>query len=85
MQMIYDSPSFCVVEFSDIGGEQQHPDGGYEIVDKALRREIFIGGAQANAFRDNVRALIDSEPSVDEVDDFLADYTGVMSQPLRLH
>ena len=84
MQMIYDSPSFCVVEFSDIEGEQ-HPAGGYEIVDKALRREIFIGGAQADAFRDNVSALIDSEPSVDEVDDFLSDYTGVMSQPLRLH
>ena len=85
MQMIYDSPSFCVVEFSDIGDAQQHPAGGYEIVDKALRREIFIGGAQADAFRDNVRALIDSEPSVDEVDDFLSDYTGVMSQPVRLH
>jgi hypothetical protein len=85
MQMIYDSPSFSVVEFSDIGDTQQHPDGGYEIVDKALRREIFIGGAQANAFRDNVRALIESEPSVDEVDDFLSGYTSVMSQPLRLH
>jgi hypothetical protein len=85
MQMIYDSPSFCVVEFSDIGNGEQSAAGGYEIVDKALRREIFIGGAQADAFRDNVRALIESEPSVDEVDEFLADYTGVMSQPLRLH
>lgn len=85
MQMIYDSPSFCVVEFNELGGSDTPRGGGYEIVDKTLRREIFIGGAQASAFRANVRALIASEPSVEEVDDFLADYTGVMAQPLRLH
>jgi hypothetical protein len=84
MNMIYNSPHFCIVEFSDFdaGG---HPAGGYEIVDKSLRREIFLGGQDAESFRASVQALIDTEPSVDEVDEFLGTYAGLMTQPVILH
>lgn len=85
MQTIYNSPQFCVVEFSDFGAEGQHPAGGYEIMHKELRREIFLGGQDAAAFRQSVTALIAREPTLDEIDAFLTSYTGLMNQPVALH
>lgn len=85
MNMIYNSPHFCVVEFSDYGNAAEHASGGFEIMDKTLRREIFLGGEEAERFRASVAALIESEPSLEEVDDFLHGYTGLMTQPLTLH
>ena len=85
MQTIYNSPLFCVVEFTDFGAEGQHPAGGFEIMDKTLRREIFLGGRDAAQFRTSVQELIASKPSAEDLDDFLAAYTGVMTTPLALH
>jgi hypothetical protein len=84
MNMIYNSPHFCVVEFSDYGAGA-HASGGFEIMDKSLRREIFLGGEDAERFRESVAALIENEPSPDEVDEFLHGYSGLMTQPLTLH
>ena len=85
MNMIYNSPLFCVVEFSDYGTAADHAAGGFEIMDKTLRREIFLRGEEAERFRASVAALIESEPSLEEVDDFLHGYSGLMTQPLTLH
>jgi hypothetical protein len=85
MNMIYNSPHYCVVEFSDFDEAGAHPAGGYEIVDKSMRREFFLGGKDAESFRASVQALIDSEPSLDEFDEFLGGYTGLMNQPVVLH
>jgi hypothetical protein len=85
MNMIYNSPHFCVVEFTDYGSTVEHAAGGFEIMDKSLRREIFLGGEEAERFRASVTALIEREPSLDEVDEFLQGYTGLMTQPLTLH
>jgi hypothetical protein len=85
MQTIYNSPLFCVVEFTGFGAEGQHPAGGFEIMDKTLRREIFLGGKDAAQFRTNVQALISSETPVEQLDEFLAAYTGVMTTPVVLH
>jgi hypothetical protein len=81
MQMIYNSPNYCVVEFKDAEGHA----GGYEIMDKSSRRELFLGGILAENFRVNVAELIQSEPSIEEVDDFLGSFEGLMQQPLTLH
>ena len=83
MNMIYNSPNFCIVEFKSADPEAF--GGGYEIMDKACKREIFIGGAMAEKFRNDVSMLIASEPSIEEVDDFLASFQGLMHQPLVLH
>lgn len=83
MNMIYNSPNFCIVEFKSVDPEAF--GGGYEIMDKACKREIFIGGAMAEKFRNDVTMLIASEPSIEEVDDFLASFQGLMQQPLVLH
>jgi hypothetical protein len=81
MNMIYNSPNYCVVEFRDPEGQS----GGYEIMDKAARRELYIDGTMAQSFRENVQQLIASEPSIEEVDDFLSRFDGLMQQPLTLH
>lgn len=85
MNMIYNSPHFCVVEFSGFGDAGQHPAGGFEIMDKTLRREIFLGGREAERFRASVQQLIANEPSPEDIDEFLTGYVGLMTQPLVLH
>lgn len=85
MNMIYNSQLFCVVEFPSLGEEGARASGGFEIMDKQLRREIFLGGKDAEQFRASVAKLISSEPSADDVDDFLARYSGLMTTPLTLH
>ncbi len=85
MNMIYNSPHFCVVEFSGFGDDGQHPAGGFEIMDKTLRREIFLGGREAERFRASVQELIANEPSPEDIDEFLNRYVGLMTQPLVLH
>jgi hypothetical protein len=101
MQMLYNSDSYAVMQFdlipaatpTDAGGEAgvQRIDfdpltrGGYEIVDKFARREVFIEGAMAERFEQGVQALIEREPTEDDIDDFLADFTGFMTQPVVLH
>ena len=85
MQTIYNSPLFCVVEFNGFGAEGQHPAGGFEIMDKTLRREIFLGGQDAEYFRTHVQPLIESKPAPEDLDEFLAAYAGVMNTPVALH
>jgi hypothetical protein len=85
MQTIYNSSLYCVVEFTGFGAEGQHPAGGFEIMDKTLRREIFLGGRDAEQFRSSVQALIAAQPSTDDLDEFLAAYTGAMTTPVALH
>ncbi len=82
MQMIYNSPNYCVFEFRD---EAEPARGGYEIMDKAAGREIFIDGVLATQFRQNVAELIANQPSVEQIDAFLGRFDGLMQQPLTLH
>ncbi len=83
MNMIYNSPNYCVVEFKALGDEASQ--GGYEIMDKTAKREIFLEGVLAEKFRSDVALLIAQEPSIEEVDDFLSNFEGLMQQPLVLH
>ncbi|MCO5118048.1 MAG: DUF3567 domain-containing protein [Burkholderiaceae bacterium] len=82
MNMIYNSPSYCVVEFRDVDTQSV---GGYEIMDKAARREIFIAGALALRFRSDVENLIATEPTIEEVDAYLSQFDDLMQHPITLH
>lgn len=82
MNMIYNSPYYCVVEFGALAGGR---GVGFEIMDKAAQREIFIEGEMADGFRKDVARLIASEPSVEEVDEFLSQFDALMQQPTRMH
>ena len=62
MHTLYNSDSFVVVSF-DLPASAE-PDGagpsrgGFEIVDKFRRKEIFIEGAVAASFHQGVQALV---------------------------
>lgn len=83
--MIYNSDHYCVVEFTEVGPMGTDDNGAYEIMDKTLRREIFLHGSDAETFRSSVQNLIEQEPTVDEFEDFLASYSDRMHTPLTLH
>ena len=88
MQMVYNSDNFVVVQF-DVPQVSAGPDtlsrGGFEIVDKFARKEIFIEGAMAEAFKDEVTALIETSPSEEEMDDYIERYTSLMQHPVIVH
>lgn len=92
--LVYNSDSFVVLQVSLGEAEGRGSDndearllhGGYEIVDKMARKGIYIDGALAESFREGVQALAaDHEPSVEELDDYIAGYTELAQQPLALH
>lgn len=98
MNLVYNSDSYAVVQISldgdgsvasatDTPASDAAPDrGGYEIVDKFGRRGIYLGGPLAQHFREGVQALArDHEPSVEEIDAYIAGYTALAQQPLGLH
>lgn len=85
MNLIYNSEQYSVVEFGIDRDLEALRFGGYEIVDKGGKREIFIAGELAQSFRREVNQLIASEPSMEEIDDFLGSYELLMSQPVLLH
>jgi len=92
MQMLYNSDSHTVVQIelaADEHGPVRHSGaltrGGYEIVDKFARKEIFIEGALAETFKEGVEALIESSPSIEEFDAYLERYAGMAQQPVVMH
>ena len=101
MQMLYNSESFAVVQFevpsqqvlvsgppapgTAVGGDFTLTRGGYEIVDKFARKEIFIEGAMAESFKQGVDALILTEPSEEEMDEYIDRFSSLMQQPVVLH
>ena len=101
MQMLYNSDSFAVVQFDMVQAGSTAPSGGsgpggtaepallthggYEIVDKFARKEIFLQGAMAESFKTGVEALIETRPSEEEIDDYIERFASLMQQPVILH
>jgi len=85
MNLIYNSENFSVVEYGADADHEALRFGGYEITDKSVHREWFIAGARAIDFRHDVTQLIASEPSVEEIDEFLGQYDASMAQNVYLH
>ncbi len=85
MNLIYNSEQYSVVEFGADDDNEALRYGGYEITDKAVKREFFLGGLQAVSFRKDVSDLIASDPSLEEVDDFLGQFDSYMMQSVTIH
>ena len=92
MQMLYNSDSYAVVQIDvDVPGAGDAPAvaasarGGYEIVDKFARKEIFIAGALAESFKLGVQQLIENDPTEEALDAYIARFAALMQQPLTLH
>ena len=94
MHMLYNSDAFTVVRF-DLSADGAAPGlahenddrGGYEIVDKFARKEIFLQGDMARSFKSGVEALVggQGETSQEEMDDYIKGFAALMQQPLVLH
>jgi len=89
MQMLYNSDSYVVMQFLVPATDDDAPPlarGGYEIVDKATRREIFLEGALAERFRAGVEALVrEGERTPEAFDDYIAGFSGLAQHPLAMH
>lgn len=90
MQMLYNSDNYAVVQIdvpAPAAGDGPHAPvrGGYEIVDKHARREIFIEGALAERFKAGVEALAQGSPSQEDLDDYVCGYASLAHQPVTLH
>jgi Protein of unknown function (DUF3567) len=90
MHLLYQSDSYIVVQFDvPVPGESTVETplsrGGFEIVDKFARTEIFIEGALAAQFQEGVDALAEGEPSQDDYDEFIAGFTGLGNTPVLMH
>lgn len=90
MQMLYNSDSFVVVAFEMPGDSADEgaaePRGGYEIVDKFARKEIFLQGDVAASFQQGVQALVEDGPPTEEaMDEFIGRFTVLAQQPVILH
>ncbi|NRF69628.1 DUF3567 domain-containing protein [Aquincola sp. S2] len=87
MQLLYNSDNFVVVAFELSAGEPGVSDarGGYEIVDKFNRKEIFIEGELAQSFKLGVQALVDAGPTEEDLDEYISRYTALAQQPVLMH
>jgi hypothetical protein len=92
MEMLYNSDNYAVVHFEltveHVPARPAQPKltrGGYEIVDKSTRREIYLDGALAEHFKRGVEDLIGTEPNEDAIDSFLSGYAVLAQQPVVLH
>lgn len=88
MQMLYNSDSYVVVQF-DLSDERVpahvQRKGGFEIVDKLARREIYIEGPVAAGFLQGVEALVQTESGPEDFDEFIGRYTLLAQQPVTVH
>ncbi len=91
MHMLYNSDHFAVVQFdvpaAEEGATPTLRRGGFEIVDKFARREIFLEGALAEHFKEGVQALVDSEGQTteDDMDDYVSGFAALAQHPVILH
>jgi hypothetical protein len=87
MQVLYDSDSFAVVAFEIAvpGAVAAPPRGGFEIVDKFAKKDIFIEGELAERFKTGAIELMAREPSEEEIDEYIGGFTFARAQTLALH
>ncbi|TAK83129.1 MAG: DUF3567 domain-containing protein [Aquabacterium sp.] len=91
MHMLYNSDHYAVVQIEAalLGADGDAPSlltrGGFEIVDKFARKELFIEGAMAEHFKQGVEELIESSPTVEEIDAYLERYSSLAQQPVVMH
>ena len=85
MNMLYNSDSFTVVAIDIPVAEAEPARGGFEIVDKLAQTDVFIVGAMADTFKAGALELMATQPSEEDIDDYIGRFTALMPQPLVLH
>ncbi|MFL6579245.1 MAG: DUF3567 family protein [Burkholderiales bacterium] len=77
MQLVYESPHYHVIEYSDIDG--------YEVTNKTARVCAYFQGPAAAAFRDDFSKVLAEDPSADNVDEYLGEFDSLMTLPIVAH
>lgn len=86
MNLVYNSDLYTVYEFGMDESHEVMQFGGYEIMNKYGKQQIFIDGQAAVRFRQDVLDLIASKPSIEDIDEFLCDYdVQAIHKPATLH
>lgn len=93
MQLVYNSDGFAVMHFvaQPAAGASDNTIGaitdvgGFEIVDKLARKEIYLQGAVAESFQRGVKALVEQGPDPEALENYIACYTVLAQQPVVLH
>lgn len=91
MIVLYNSDSFAVMqvdlptETNAAGEVASGGRSGLEIVDKTLRKGIFLDGDMAAGFMASVEALTQQTTDLDDIDEHLARYTANGLQTMVLH
>lgn len=77
MKVLYDSSNYYVVEFAG--------RGGIELVDKRAGRAGYIQGMVEASFRAGMADLCAEAGNEESVDEFLAHYDALLTNPLVMH
>lgn len=77
MNIVYNSHHYHVVEYPG--------RNGYELIDKTLGVTGYMEGELAASFRESLQRIIDEDPTIDVVDEFLGGFESLMTQPVRFH
>jgi len=77
MNIVYNSDNYYVVEYP-----VQH---GYEVVDKQSSRGTYFQGDVADKFRESMLGALGEDPSHEHLDEFLADFGGLIDFPMTMH
>ncbi len=94
MQLVYNSDGYAVMQFTPqpeadaaepTAAHTSAHQGGFEIVDKLTRKEIYLQGAVAESFQAGVKALVDQGKDPAALEDYIACYTVLAQQPVLLH
>ena len=96
MNMLYDSDSFVVVHMLADATPDSASDAatpavpqlvrhGFEIVDKRSGKELYLDGAWAEMFHQQIQAWQANAPTEEEVEATLDRYTGLAQQPVIVH
>ncbi|HUO43312.1 MAG TPA: DUF3567 family protein [Burkholderiales bacterium] len=77
MNIVYDSENYYVLEYP--------AQNGYEVVDKQAGRGTYLHGDVARKFRTSIIDVIAEDPSIERVDEFLADFGGPIDFRVAVH
>jgi hypothetical protein len=77
MNVIYSSDNYYVVEYPS--------EHGYELVDRRIRRGMFLQGDAADRFARSMKDAIAEDDTVEHVDEFLDGFELLMNQPVVYH
>lgn len=77
MNVIYDSDSYCVLEYP--------PERGYEVVDKYTRRFAFLQSGAAAGFLERMKIAANEDASVEHLDEVLEGMDALFTLPVRRH